>query len=270
MKRLIPLFLIIFFLSLLSARTRRAPWYEQWAWNLVSPITSLFAWVQSNAKNLGSRYLFLVDAAKDEEQWRNKWQAARQKLVQLEELEQENERLTRLLELQQNRWPGGIAARVVAFDPRSEFRVIRIDKGSAEGVRSDLPVVAPEGLVGKVGPVFKRDALVLLLVDPTSFVDVVDSRSQVRCLLSGSGLLSHAQLKHGYFLTRLEYLEKKSDVLLGDTIVTSGLDGLYPKGILVGTITRLTTDGDGLFLKADLLPAVDFTKLKEVSVLKEY
>lgn len=245
----------------------RAPWYEQWAWNLVSPITSLFAWVKANVKELGDHYLFLAGAAKESEQWQNKWLAARQKLVQLEELEQENERLTRLLELQQNQWPSGIAARVVAFDPRSEFRVIRIGKGSADGIRSDLPVVALDGLVGKVGPVFKRDALVLLLVDPASFVDGVDSRSQVRCLLSGSGLLSHAELKHGYFLTRLEYLEKKSDVLLGDTIVTSGLDGLYPKGILVGTVTHLVTDGEGLFLKADLLPAVDFTKLKEVLVL---
>lgn len=232
-------------------------------------MTSLFAWVKSNAQELGGHYLFLVDVAKENEQWRNKWQAARQQLIRFEELKQENQRLTRVLKLKQSQWPAGIAARVVAFDPRSEFRVIRIDKGSAHSIRPDLPVLAVGGLVGKVGPVFKKDALVLLLVDPANYVDVVVTRSQVRCLLSGSGLLSHAELKHGYFLTQLEYLKKKSDVILGDTIVTSGLDGFYPKGILVGTITHLVSDRAGLFLKADVLPAVDFSKLKEVLVLKE-
>lgn len=268
-KRLIPLLLLLFFLSLLSTQTRRAPWYEQWGWNIFSPVTRLFSFFQSKTKALGRQYLFLVHVAQDNEELRSQTQVFKQERVTFKELKQENDRLARLLELKQNRWPTGLTARVIGFDPRSEFRVIQIDKGMDHGVQPDMPVLALAGLVGKVGPVFKRAAAVLLIVDPASFVDGVVQRSQVRCLLGGTGLLRHAELKHDYLLSRLEYLNKGSDVVIGDTVVTSGLDGLYPKGILLGTLTRVVVDRYGLFLKADVLPAVDFSQLREVLVLKE-
>lgn len=267
MKRLIPLLLLLFFLSLLSNRTRRAPWYEQWVWNAASPLTHLLAWTKTKTGSGWDHYIHLAGVAKENEALRNANQELKLKLMSLQAVQQENSRLAQLLELKQIQRPQGIAARVIAFDPNSEFRTIQIDKGSRDGIKSDLPVVALGGLVGRVGPVFKRSAHVLLIVDPASHVDVVAPRSQVRSLLSGSGLLSHAELRHGYFLTQLEYLKKETDIAVGDTVMTSGLDRLYPAGIVVGTLTNLKRDHYGVFLKAEVLPAVDFSKLKEVLVL---
>lgn len=184
-----------------------------------------------------------------------------------ENLKGENERLKNLLDLKQKNSSKAIAARVMAFDPRAEFKSIRIDKGSRQGIASDMPVVAPGGLVGKVGPVFKDEALVLLIVDPASFVDCLVNRSRVRGLLVGDGTIPNTDFKPG-FLTRLEYLKKESDIQAGDSLITSGLDRLYPKGILVGEIQTVEKDPLGLFQKAKVVTSVDFSGLEEVLVLK--
>lgn len=268
-KILLPLFLALFFLSLLSAKTLRAPWYEQWVWSALSPVVTLFSGIKQGSLYLWNHYLYLTDTTFENEALRGEVARLKGSLSQLQELKQENDRLTRLLELKPNRFPKSIAARVIAFDPRSEFRTIRVNKGSRDGVVPNLPVVAAQGLVGKVGPVFGHDAYVLLVVDPSSHVDVMVQRPAVRTLLSGSGLLKHTRLKHGYFLTQLEYLKKESDVAAGDVVVTSGLDQLYPPGIMVGAIESVEKDREGLFLEARVLPAVDFSKLREVLILEK-
>lgn len=261
--------LALFFISFLSGRFQRAPWYEQWAWNVVSPAVKVFFSIKSAGRSLWGHYFYLVGVARENETLQQKLLYFLQRQVSFDELDRENKRLTALLELKQLRWPQGVAARVVAFDPQSEFKSIRIDKGAKDGIQFDMPVIAREGLVGKVGPVFKNDALVLLIVDPANFVDVVVERSGFRALLRGSGFLKQAELQHGIFLTILEYLKKQSDIQPKDLIITSGLDGLYPKGVVVGELEALEKDPYGLFLKGKVRPIVDFTLLKEVLVLKE-
>lgn len=267
-RRLLPIVLLLFFLSLLSTKTRRAPWYEQWTWNAIAPLTSLLAWAKRGTQQIWRHYFFLVDVTKENERLRQEFATLRQRLETFQTLTQENRQLKLLLGLKEQHWPKAIAARVIAFDPRSEFRVVRIDRGSQNGIRSHQPVVTLEGLVGQIGPVFTKDALVLLIVDPASHVDVLVQRNQLRGLLSGSGWLRHVELKHGYFLTHLEYLKKESDLQVGDTLITTGLDRLFPQGILVGTVTTVRRDRSGLFLAADVLPAVDLTKLQHVLVLE--
>lgn len=215
-----------------------------------------------------SHYFFLVGVARENETLRRELSRLIDKQIVFEELAKENERLAKLLDLKETRWKEAIAAKVIAFDPRSEFLSVHINKGALDGVRPDLPVVTNEGLVGRVGPVFKKESIVLLIVDPASFIDVFVERSNFRCLLRGSGFFRHAELKHGFFLTHLEYLKKISDIQEKDVLLTSGLDQIFPKGIVIGSVVSIGKDSQGLFLKADVLPSVDFAKLTEVLILK--
>ena len=129
-------------------------------------------------------------------------------------------------------------------------------------------MITREGLVGRVGPVFKHDAIVLLIIDPASHLDVMVQRTQVRSLLSGLGGVRYPALEHLQFLTRMEYMKKESEIALQDMIVTSGMDQLYPAGILVGSVEAIKLGPQGIFMRADVLPAVDFSKVKEVLILK--
>jgi rod shape-determining protein MreC len=262
----VPLFLALFFISLLSSKTRRAPWYEQWAWNVVSPVTSILSWSTKGTKKFLNHYLYLIGVEKENERLLKEVGLLRQKTLTLDERASENERFRELLELKRTHWPDSIAAQVIAFDPLSEFKSLRINKGFKDGVETDMPVVALEGLVGKVGPVFANDALILLIVDPSSSVDVLIERSRVRGLLAGHAKKTH--LRPGYFLSRLEYLKQTSDIQAGDWVMTSGLDRLFPKGILVGTVESLVNNRFGIFIEAEVVPTVDFTQLEEVFVLK--
>lgn len=264
---LIPLLLVVFFLSLFSSKVRRTPWYEQLAWNIVAPVTSVFSWTGESLRGAWGRYIYLVKTERENETLHRELRRFRQRVVQFEVAMKENERFRRLLDLKNEEWPASVAARVIAYDPRSEFKSIRIDKGRRDGIAPDMPVIAPEGLVGRVGPVFSGDAIVLLITDPASTVDVFVARSDVRGLLSGTA--KKTELRPGYFLTRMEYLKRNSDIQIGDAIITSGLDRLYPKGILVGTVEAVDYNRYGIFIDAEVVPMVDFTRLQEVLVLKK-
>ncbi len=211
-------------------------------------------------------YLYLVGAGKRNIALENELKILRQKVVTFDELVFENQRLNDVLSLKQNSWPDSIAAKIIGYDPRSEYKSIKINKGSSQGVKTDMPVVAMDGLVGKVGPVFSNEAIVLLVIDPASSVDVIVERSRVRGLLVG--MAKDTELRPGYFLTRLEYLNRTSDLQISDVVITSGLDQLFPKGLLVGTVETISNNRFGIFLDADVVPTVDFSKLEEVLVLK--
>lgn len=264
----LPLFLALFFISLLSSGKRRASWYEQWILNTFSPLTKIFSGIAGGSGNLWHHYIYFVGLSKEAQDLRRNNEVLRQKLVIFGELQKENLRLHSLLNLKQNYFPEGVAAKVVALDPHAEYKSLRINKGSKDGIAADMPVVAGAGLVGKIGPVFKKEAVVLLMVDPASHIDVVVSRSRLRGLLTGVGSSKTVEVRPS-FLTRLEYLKNTSDISPADWVVTSGLDGLFPKGILVGEVAKIRKDPSGIFLTAHVAPAVDFGALEEVLVLKK-
>lgn len=255
-KFLVPLILVLFFLSLLSGRWHRSFWYEQWASNLVSPFTSFFSWFRKGGANFWNHYVALIDISKEMEGLKKEMLSLEQKQNRFQELLLENERLSKMLQLKNISWPEGVAARVKAFDPRVEFKTLRIDKGSRAGIEPDMAVIALGGLVGKVGPVYKEEAVVLLIVDAQSHVDVMVQRSRVRGFLVGT--LSGA---------RLEFIKRLSDVQPGDALITSGLDRLFPKGIVVGKILNINENSHDLFLKVKVSPSVDLDQLEEVLVL---
>lgn len=175
------------------------------------------------------------------------------------EAEATNRRLSALLELKSAIATASISATVIGNSASGWFRSVTIDKGSQDGLRKGMAVVTPLGVVGQVMAVASRSSKVLLLTDQNSAVDVVDQRSRAQGIVSGS-LEEDAVMK---------YVKRSEDVQVGDRLITSGLDGIYPKGFPVGAVSRLNKKGYGLFQTVDVTLAADPSRIEEVQVISQ-
>jgi rod shape-determining protein MreC len=178
----------------------------------------------------------------------------RQKLL---EAETTNHRLKQLLDFRSQLSGKAITASIIANSASSWFKSCLLDKGSADGVRKGMAVVTPLGVVGQVVAVTPRTAKVLLLTDANSGVDALVQRTRARGIVSGS-------LDNG---TVLKYVKRSEDVQEGDRLITAGTDGVFPKGMMVGTVIRVSQQQLGLFQSIELLPAVQAARLEEVLVV---
>lgn len=154
-----------------------------------------------------------------------------------------------------------LGAKVIAKDYNSWTNTITIDRGSSDGVNKYMPVIVPQGVVGFVSSVSRYTSQVQLLVDPRTAIGgiVQKPESRVASILKGDG-------NNSDFLV-FGNIPKEADVIKGDTIVTSGYGGVYPKGLLIGTVSQVSADGSGVSLAALVKPAVDFTKVEEVFII---
>jgi rod shape-determining protein MreC len=152
-----------------------------------------------------------------------------------------------------------LPAQIIGTDPSSWFRTIIIDKGTKHGVQRGMAVVAPEGVVGYVLQISPHCAKVLLITDFNSSVDVLIQRSRGKGVAEGNGENR----------CRLKYATRKEDIQPGDMVVTSGMGGRYPKGLVIGKISKVDKKSYGLFQKAEIVPSVNFAKLEEVFVITE-
>lgn len=261
----LPMALALFFFSLTEVGARRAPWYELALWNVLGPVTSVFSTIGHAVTGVWTGYLNLVHVRADNVLLKQQIAAWEGKASEAAEIKNENERLRGLLDFARARRFEVMGARIVANDPRAEFKSVMIDRGSADGLRVFLPVVSSRGVVGSIGKVAKHRSLVLLINDPNSTVDVVVQRSRARALLVGSS--SRTELRPAAYLSRLEYLHRTSDVEEGDVVVTSGFDHIFPAGLPVGTVTHLQHHELGVFQDADVVPYENFAELQEVLVL---
>ena len=178
----------------------------------------------------------------------------RQKLL---EAQATNNSLKQLLDLRSHLSGTAIAASIIANSATSWFQSCQLNKGSADGVRKGMAVVTPLGVVGQVVSVTPRTAKVLLLTDPNSGIDVLVQRTRARGIVSGS-------LESG---TVLKYVKRSEDVQEGDRLMTSGTDGVFPKGMMVGTVIKVLKQHIGLFQFIEVLPAVQVARVEDVLVV---
>jgi rod shape-determining protein MreC len=181
----------------------------------------------------------------------------RTELAQLEEQRQENVRLRLLLKLPDAVQAGSVGAHVIGRPTNSWEGIIVIDRGSADGLKDGTPVVAAQGLLGQVFVVAAHSARVRLITDQSSGVAVLVQSSRATGVVRGSveGKLT------------MEYFNGKQLPKPGDVLVTSGLGGAYPKGIVVGDITKVVPDPTGLLPHVDVVSRVPIDRIEEVSVL---
>jgi rod shape-determining protein MreC len=181
----------------------------------------------------------------------------KRRLDEVQEQALEAQRLRQLLTLKDTPSAKFLSARVVGKDATNWFKTLVLDRGSLDGVRRNQPVVAPDGLVGRVVELTPTSAKVQLVTDPLSAVGGLIQRTRVTGIVTGS-------LGAG---TRVTYLPLLADVAAGDQVLTSGMGGVFPKGIPVGHVTAVERRSGALFQEATLQPAVDLARLEEVLIL---
>jgi rod shape-determining protein MreC len=202
-------------------------------------------------------YLTLSSYKAENERLRKRIQALEIERQRLLEAEATNRKLQQLLDFRAQLPGKPVTASIIGNSASSWFQGCILDKGSAEGVRKNMAVVTPLGVIGKVVSATTHSAKVILLTDANSGIDVMVQRTRSRGIVSGS-------LDSG---TVLKYMKRSEDVQVGDRLITSGVDGVFPKGLLAGTVIKVNKQSLGLFQSIEVMPAVQLTRIEEVLVV---
>ncbi len=259
-RALLWVFFIAFFLLLLSMNSgQKGPWnpLEQVIIEVTLPVERIFERTVTWTQDFWSNYFFLVNTRKENAALKRELNALKMENNRYREQLFTHERLKALLQFKQSVNIPAVAAQVIGLDPTGWFKSVIIDKGTAAGITVDMPVVNASGVVGRVVSVSPHYAKLLLLVDQNSAVDSLIQRSRDRGMVRGLNTET----------CTLDYMVKTSDVQEGDEVVTSGLGGVYPKGIPIGRVVHVEDDSGDLFKHITVKPAVDFSRLEEVLVV---
>ncbi|MBM4315626.1 MAG: rod shape-determining protein MreC [Deltaproteobacteria bacterium] len=203
-----------------------------------------------------NRYLFLVGKEDENRRLRRENAVLNGLLNSYREGYLEGMRLQKLLGIRDGLDHRTVAARVIDNDRISLFKTILINKGTTEGLRVGLPVLSDQGVVGRIIETSWHASRVLLLIDENSNVDALIQRNRVQGILQGAGSAE----------CNLKYISRAENIQTGDVVLSSGLAGVFPKGLLLGFVTGTSGAEGGLFQKIDVAAAVDFGKLEEVLV----
>ncbi len=184
-------------------------------------------------------------------------------IYEYEEIKRENERLRKLIGIQSRFDYETIIAEIIAKSPQNFYKTIIINRGRNSGIEKYMPVIAYQNnrqcLVGKIIDVQKYSARVQPIIDQLSYTGAMLKRSRYSGLLVGQSPISNYCL--------LQYIDKRASISYGDEVVTSGMGGVYPKGILIGRVVSVSKKRYGIFQEALVAPEVDFGKLEEVYVI---
>ncbi len=224
---------------------------------VLTPIETTHHELTETVRQSWNDYIALQGVAVERNELAQRVKALEAQNSRLAELESENERLRGLLSFTDSTGLTGIAATIIGRDSSNWIRSITIDRGSDHGLRPGLPVVDGRGIVGQTTVVTANSSKVLLLTD---------SGSAVASLIQGNRAQGIAEGALGKKLA-LRYVLKEYKVQVGDRVVASGLDGVFPKGTLVGVITQIPPESPGLFHSIEMESSVDFNRLETVLVV---
>ncbi len=225
---------------------------------VAAPIQRLMTNAQESAATGVSTYVALQGANEKAVTCERELATTRTELNAATEAIAENRRLRGILGLADAQPGKHLVARVIGLNPATVHSALRIDRGSGEGILVGMAVLSATGVLGQVIRATDKSADVMVATDPTSRVGGLIQRSRVRCSVSGAG---------GGHPLRLDLVRRDEDVLAGDRVVTSGTDGVFPKGLLIGTVVEISRTNGGSYLSGTITPAVDVERTEEVVVL---
>ena len=259
-KFIIPILIFLLALSLISANLHsrdNMSFFESLVVGITAPVQKVVWGVIDGIGSIWRGYFYLVGLEKENQALKKELQELKLQMNRYREADLANQRLRALLNFKKSIATPLLPAQLVAFDPSGWFQTILIDKGRNDGVVQDMAVVSAEGLVGRVIGVSNHHAKVLLILDGNSAVDAYIQRSRARGVLVGLGRE----------LCLLKYVQRNEDVQVGDKVISSGMGGVFPKGLLVGTVQEVVRASSGLFQRVEVEPAVNFSRLEEVMVV---
>jgi rod shape-determining protein MreC len=226
---------------------------------VASPLQRIVGLPVRELRSFWDQYVSLVEVRQDYDAVMIENARLRQEVVTYREAFVASERFARFGDLKARQDMPLLPANVAAQDLSPWFRSVTIDKGSNDGVKPGMPVITDYGVVGVVAGATPHFARVLLVTDAQSRVDSYSQRSRVRGEVRGS--------PDGRCV--VDYVLRDDDLQVGDLMLTTGRGGVYPKGLVLGTVASLERTASGLFQTVELAPVVDFRLLEEVFVILE-
>lgn len=226
-----------------------------------SPLQRLILGTHDAVTGVWSDYIYLVQAQDENTNLKRALASANEENNRLREEVSLNSRLKEVLKYREGAEFKTIAASVTGYHADRWTRTVNIDKGAKDGVGKDLAVITPLGVLGMVIEVNGHTSKVLLDTDTRSNIDVIIQRTRVRGVVEGSG---------GNTLV-LKYIqqEQTDDVRIGDTLLTSGLTGFFPKGLVIGEVSKIEQSPDSFFKNIEVRPVADINNVEEVLVVTD-
>ncbi|RMG43369.1 MAG: rod shape-determining protein MreC [Candidatus Dadabacteria bacterium] len=224
---------------------------------VVAPLQSGARAVSNFVSGVWKGYIALWGVRAENRKLRARLAALERENLLLNEFKIENKRLRELLDFKNSVKIDTVTADVIGFDATNWTAQISVNRGYRDGLKVGMPVVMGHIVVGQLSIVGPGSAKVLLASDHTSGIAALVQKSRARGILEGSGTA----------LARLKYVVKQDRVRVGDRIITSGLDGVFPKGLFIGTIDSVNRDSEGLFQDIRVRLALNFNRLETVMVL---
>ena len=231
---------------------------ERLAITLIAPFQMIVSKSFKAIEDVWTDYFCTVIAAKENVDLKKQLADIERIKSRARELEFENSRLKKLVNFTRSVEYTFVAAQVIARDPSPWFKTIMVDKGEKDGLSKGLPVVVSEGVVGHVIKVAPKYSRILLITDRNSAVDSLVQNSRVRGIVKGDSS------KKCFF----RYALRKEKIQIGEVIISSGFDQIFPKGLKVGEVIEVKKEPSQLFQKIIIKTCVDFDKLEEVLIAK--
>lgn len=226
---------------------------------LIRPIQSILTYSVVSIKKIGTRYIYLVDIEEENEHLKKMVDRLSRENEDLREKALFGERVKEYLDFKEDSPLQLDSVRVIGIDPSSLYYTVIIDKGRAEGIEKNMAAITPRGVVGRVLEVYTHTSKLLLIVDPNSAVDAIVQRNRVRGIVEGRGRNTLI----------LKYVNKGEDVVLGGEVLTSGLNGIFPKGFPIGFVTKIEEGKDDFFKHIELKPVVDLQRIEELFIITQ-
>lgn len=252
---------LLFFMFSHHEKSRSWNPFEKVAVEITAPFQKLFANAFNATRSMWYRYFNLVNTHKQNLLLRDEIYSLRAENFFYKERLATYQRLEKQFQLSEAPDKKAVDAQVIGWDPSGLFKAVIIDKGWLSGLTVNMPVINADGVVGRVVSVSKNYSKVLLLIDQNSAVDCVTQRSR------DSGIVKGLSSKTISYDPSMDYVSKLSDIEVGDAVITSGIGGIFPKGIPVGQVIDVQTPPDELFMEIKIKPSVDFSKIEEVLVI---
>jgi rod shape-determining protein MreC len=239
-------------------RERQVRLIRVWAVEMISPLQRVASWAIYGVENGWGGYIGLRRAQKDNESLHAEMDRLKVRNAELEGRALEADRLAALLNFHEaHSEVPMLAARVIGGSPDSNSLLVYINRGSRDGVHRDMGVITPDGVVGKILAVYPDASQVLLLGDKESGVGALLADTRTQGPVRGIG---EPQLS-------LDYISNDEKVSVGEAVLTSGQDRIFPKDLPVGTVVEVTPDHKSPFMKIRVKPAAHLDRLEEVMIL---
>tara|TARA_B100000029_G_scaffold114077_2_gene106548 strand:+ start:331 stop:1233 length:903 start_codon:yes stop_codon:yes gene_type:complete len=231
--------------------------FEQFLINFFAPIQNSINYAHGRASGFFNNYLANINASKENKVLQKKVAFLEEKIFVYKELAKENERLKELLQFDEGMAIRGVLAQVVGWDTSSDFKSLRINRGAKDGLKLQSTVVTSEGVVGYVYRMTDHFSDVLTIMNPKNRIDGIVERIRSHGIVEGfSGQKCI-----------MKYVNQTDPLILNDIVLTSGLGNIYPKGLKIGTVSRIKRENYETMQYVEITPSVNFSRLEEVIVL---